>query len=142
MILFYALCLYLAGSKPVQSCLPCVLGPWAALLVLYAVCCLHRPKEQVCSDALKIGMHATAVAVLGQHNLQLAHACSLCALLDCALDLATDVYAASLFALALSVLAPVYAASCHHAVAPDAQLQAVAWAQAVRWAHWALWKLI
>lgn len=100
----------------------CIFVPWAVFILVYILCAIHRKTDILCIDSLKIGIFITSVAMVFVQRRELAYACSLCSLLRCAWDLATDVYSTCAFGIAAVIALPML---CPLAIPVDTQLKAI-----------------
>ena len=116
-------------------CRACVFLPWAALLCICLAGCVFRRTEAVCADLVRLGIHATALAVIYPYSAHQAYACSLHALMVCAWSLSRDDVSTSVMCLfgigAMSTLAH----ECPIATSADFQLNAMAWPGVIELAY-------
>ena len=123
-------------------CRVCVFSPWAVLLGLCACSALFRRAEAVCVDLVRLGLHATAIAILFPYSSPLAYACSVHSLVVCGWSLCRSDVSACVVCLygVTTLLALVH--YCPFRVDVDQQLYAVAWPSSVDMAVWLLQRLL
>ncbi len=122
-------------------CRVCVFAPWAALLTLCLVSAAFRRIEAVCVDMVRLGLHATALAVLFPYSASLAYACSLHALMACSWSLCrSDVSSCVVCLYGVATLLAL-AHQCAFRIDAGDQLYAMAWPSSVDMVFWLLQRL-
>jgi len=122
-------------AAPVQ----CIFGPWALFALVY-MATASRPLDRLCYDALKIGIHVTALAILFPHPA--CFACSIHSVLSCMQDLATDAVSTCAYSLLAVCALPFMAQSCSYEIQAETQLVAIAWTELVGIVHYIVWKFM
>ena len=109
----------------------CIFAPWAVLLGLCLVSSLFRRVEAVCEDLVRLGMHATALAIMFPYNASQTYACSLHALIVFAWSLCRSDISACVVSLYGVVTLLVLSHQYPFIIDANAQLYALAWPSTV-----------
>jgi hypothetical protein len=122
-------------------CRVCIFTPWVVLLSLCLFSALFRRAEAVCVDLVRLGLHATALAVLFPFSASQTYACSLHALMVCSWSLCRSDVSACVVCLYGVVTLMVLAHHCPYRIDANEQLYAMAWPSSVDMVFWLLQRL-
>lgn len=122
-------------------CRVCIFAPWVALLSLCLFSALFRRTEAVCVDLVRLGLHATALAVLFPYSASQTYACSLHALMVCSWSMCRSDVSTCVMCLYGTVTLLALAHQCPFRIDAGEQLYAMAWPSSVDIGVWILQRM-